>query len=41
MIFVLGQTLRHIFEIGVGIMPVQLGALIQTHDHSRTLACRQ
>ena len=40
MIFVRGQTLHHIFEIGVGVMPVEPGALNQAHNRSRTLASR-
>ena len=38
MVFVRGQTLQHVFEIGVGIMPIEPGTLDQAHDGSRTLA---
>ena len=38
MVFVRGQMLEHIFEVGVGVMPVEPGALNQDHDRSRTLA---
>ena len=31
MVFVRGQALQHIFEIGVGVMPVEPGALNQAH----------
>ena len=41
MVFVRGQTLQHIFEVGVGVMPVEPGALTQAHDRSRTLASPQ
>ena len=34
MVFVCGQTLQHIFQIFVRVMPVELGALNQTY-HSR------
>ena len=37
-VFLRGQMLQHIFEIGVEVMPVQIGALNQTHDRRRTLA---
>ena len=37
-VFLRGQMLQHIFEIGVEVMPVQIGALNQTHDRIRTLA---
>ena len=40
-VFVRGQTLQHIFEISVGIVPVESGALNQTHDRGGTLACPQ
>ena len=38
MVFVRGQALQHVFEIGVGVVPVEPGALNQAHDRSRTLA---
>ena len=41
MVFVRGQTLQHIFEISVGIVPIESGALNQAHDRGRTLACPQ
>ena len=41
MVFVRGQTLQHIFEISVRVMPIELGALNQAHDRSRTLAGSQ
>ena len=31
------QTSQHIFQIGIRIMPVELGALNQTHHSSRPL----
>ena len=37
-VFVRGQTLQHIFQIGIGIMSIEPGALNQAHDGSRTLA---
>ena len=37
-VFVRGQMQQHIFEIGIEVMPVQIGALNQTHDRIRTLA---
>ena len=37
-VFVHGQTLQHIFEISVRIVPVKPGALSQAHDRSCTLA---
>ena len=37
-VFVRGQTLQDILEIGVRIVPVEPGALNQAHDRSRTLA---
>ena len=39
MVFVRGQTLQHILEISVGIVPVESGALNKAHDRSCTLAC--
>ena len=41
MVFVRGQTLQYIFQIGIGIMPIEPGALNQAHDRSRTLASPQ
>ena len=41
MFFVRGKTLQHIFEISVGVMLVELGALNQAHDSSRTLPSAQ
>ena len=41
MIFVCVQTLQHIFEINVRIVPVQSGARNQTHDRGGALACPQ
>jgi len=41
MVFVRGQTLQYIFEIGIGVMPIEPGALDEAHDRSRTLACPQ
>jgi hypothetical protein len=41
LVFVRGQTLQHIFEINVGIVPVESGALNQVHDCSCPLACPQ
>ena len=38
MVFVRGQALQHVFEIGIRIMPIEFGALNQAHDRSRTLA---
>ena len=38
MVFVRGQALQHVFEIGVGVVPIEPGALNQAHDRSRTLA---
>ena len=38
MVFVCWQTLRHIPEIGVGIVPIESGALNQAHDGGCTLA---
>ena len=35
------QTNQHIFQAGIGIMPVELGALNQTHHRSRALPCPQ
>ena len=32
------QTREHVFQIGVGVMTVQLGRLDQTHHRGRTLA---
>ena len=37
MAFVRGQTLQHILEIGVRVVPVEPGALNQAHDGGRTL----
>ena len=37
MVFVRGQALQHIFEISVGIVPVESGALNQTHDRGCAL----
>ena len=41
MVFVRGQTLQHILEINVGIVPVESGALNKAHGRSRPLACPQ
>ena len=42
MVFVRGQTLQHIFQIGIGIMPIEPGALNQAHDRSGPQgACEQ
>ena len=41
MVFVRGQALQHIFEIGIGVVPIEPGALNQAHDRSRPLACPQ
>ena len=41
MVFVRGQTLQHIFEISIRVMPIEPGALNQAHDGGRTLACPQ
>ena len=41
MVFVRGQALQHILEVGVRVVPVESGALNQAHDCSRTLACPQ
>ena len=41
MVLLRGQTLQHIFQIGVGIVPIEPGALNQAHDRSHTLACSQ
>jgi len=41
MFFVHWQTLQHILEISVRVVPVEPGALNQSHDRSRTLACSQ
>ena len=35
------QTSQHIFEIGIRIMPIELGALNQTHHRRCTLARTQ
>ena len=37
-VFVRGQTLQHIFEISIRVMPIEPGALNQAHDCGRTLA---
>ena len=36
-----GQAGQHIFQIRVGVMPVELGTLDQTHDGRTTLARTQ
>ena len=41
MVFVHGQTLQHIFEISVRVVPIEPGALNQAHDRRRPLACPQ
>ena len=41
MVFVRGQTLQHILEINVGVVPVESGALNKAHGRSRPLACPQ
>ena len=38
MVFVHGQTLQHILQIFVWVMPVELGALNQTHHRLCPLA---
>ena len=38
MVFVRGQTLKHIFEISISVVPIEPGALNQTHDRIRPLA---
>ena len=38
MVFVRGQTLQHILQIFVRVMPVELGALNQTHHRRCPLA---
>ena len=34
MVFVRGQTLQHIFQIGIRVVPIEPGALNQAHDRS-------
>ena len=41
MVCVCGQTLQHIFQINVRIVPVQSGARNQTRDRGGALACPQ
>ena len=36
-VFLRWQTRQHILEIGIGIMPIEPGALNQTHHRSGTL----
>ena len=41
MVFVRGQTLQHIFQISIRVVPIKPGALNQAHHRSRTLASPQ
>ena len=41
MVFVRGQTLQHIFQVGIRVVPIEPGALSQAHDSRRPLSCPQ
>ena len=36
-VFLRRQASQHIFQVGIGIMPIELGALNQAHHRSRAL----
>ena len=36
-----GKTCQYVFEVGIRVMPVELGALDQTHDSRTTFARTQ
>ncbi len=38
-VFVRRQPSQHIPQVGIRVMPIELGTLNQAHDGSRTLAC--